>query len=106
MADVVYVGAVVDQGPATLVAYSSTVPVPQPVAEMAPGVEGQVLSVMVSTKPQLFAGDAELRGLGAPAVKSVELLFVSVQPLSARNAAVVLLRAGAAAEPSKKLAVP
>ena len=44
-----------------------------------------------------LVGDAELRGFGAPGVKSVELLFASVQPLAARSSAVVLAAAGAAA---------
>lgn len=91
MADVVYVGAVVVQGPASLVAYSKTVPPPQPLPEIVPEEEGQTLSVMVSTKPQLLTGEAELRGFGAPAAKSAELLLVSVQPLLARKMAVVLL---------------
>ena len=37
------------------------------------------------------------RGMGAPVAKSAELLSVSVQPLPARSAAVVLLRTGAGA---------
>ena len=43
----------------------------------------------------LFKGDEVLRGLGAPAVKSAELLFVSVHPSVARRSAVVVLGAGA-----------
>ena len=96
----------VDQGPPELVAYSSTVPAPQPVAEMVPVVEGQELSVMVSTRPQWFAGDAELRGLGAPDAKSVLLLLSSVQPLLARRMAVVLLGAGALAISEQLAVVP
>ena len=49
---------------------------------------------------------AELRGLGAAVVKSVEFAFASVQPLLARKSAVVLLRAGAAVLPSKQVAFP
>ena len=45
-------------------------------------------------------------GSGAPAAKSAALLSVSVVPPPARIAAVVLLRVGAAAAPSKKLALP
>jgi hypothetical protein len=45
-------------------------------------------------------GLAAFRGTGAIAVKSAELEFVSVQPLPARVAAVVLERAGAAPPPS------
>src|SRR5437667_10896950 len=43
----------------------------------------------------LFVGDNVLRGFGAPAVKSAELLFVSVHPSPARRSAVVVLGAGA-----------
>ena len=43
----------------------------------------------------LFVGDPVLRGLGAPAVKSAELLSVSVHPSPARRSAVVVLGAGA-----------
>src|SRR5436190_18306687 len=43
----------------------------------------------------LFNGEDVLRGLGAPAVKSAELLFVSVHPSVARKSAVVVLGAGA-----------
>ena len=49
---------------------------------------------------QEAAGDAELRGDGATAVKSATLEFVSVHPASARSAAVVLLSAGAGPPPS------
>ena len=49
---------------------------------------------------------ALLRGAGATAVTSVPFWLVSVQPLPPRRAAVVLLRVGAAAVPSKKFAVP
>ena len=52
---------------------------------------------------QGLAAVAVLRGVGAPAVKSVELLSVSVQPPAALKAAVVFESVGAAA-PSKKFA--
>ena len=45
--------------------------------------------------PQEFAAVAELRGVGAPTVKSVELLLVSVQPAPARSTAVAVAGAGA-----------
>lgn len=48
----------------------------------------------------------EFRGVGAPEVKSAELLFVSVNPPARRMSAVVLVPAGAAAEPSNAFAVP
>src|SRR5258705_12585718 len=54
---------------------------------------------------QLKIGDAVLRGVGAPMVKSVELTSVSVQPLEPRIAAVVLLSPAVGA-PSEQLAVP
>jgi hypothetical protein len=79
-AEEVYVGAVVDQGPARSVAYSRTVPTPQPVAEIVPVLDGQATLVMVSTKPQVLAAEAELRGVGVPVAKSVLLLLLSVQP--------------------------
>ena len=50
--------------------------------------------------PNDAAGDDELRGDGAGAVKSAVFEPVSVQPAPARTAAVELLRAGAAPEPS------
>src|SRR6266446_1191780 len=56
--------------------------------------------------PQTWAGEAAFRGLGAPAEKSALLSSESVQPSACRNAAVVLLRAGAAPAPSKKFAPP
>ena len=52
-----------------------------------------------------FTREAVFRGMGAPAAKSAELLSVSVQPLPARSAAVVLLRTGAGAV-SEQLADP
>ncbi len=54
----------------------------------------------------VLSGEAVLRGFGAPALLSVLLLSVSVQPPTARESAVVLLSPGAAAAPSKQLAVP
>ena len=45
------------------------------------------------------------RGLGALVLKSVLLLSVFVQPFSARWIALVLLGAGAGADPRKQLAV-
>jgi hypothetical protein len=44
--------------------------------------------------------------LGAAVLKSLEFAFVSVQPLLARNAAVVFESAAAAALPSKHVALP
>ncbi len=54
--------------------------------------------------PQGAAVVAVLRGVGATAVKSVELLSVSVQPFPPRLSAVVVEGAGATAV-SKQLAV-
>src|SRR4029077_18871102 len=50
------------------------------------------------------AAVAELRGVGAPAEKSLEFASVSVQPSPARIAAVVLPVAGAAPPPPKSVA--
>ncbi len=58
-----------------------------------------------ATPLQELAGEPLLRGLGATAVKSAALLFVSVQPLLARRSAKVVLGAGAGPLPSKQLAV-
>ena len=55
--------------------------------------------------PQRWAGDAEFRGSGAKAVKSAKLLLVSVQPPSARKAAVAVDSA-VAGEVSEQLAAP
>src|SRR5947208_8755252 len=48
----------------------------------------------------------ELRGFGAPAVKSAALLSVSVAPSARRRSAVVLDRPGAAPAPSNSFALP
>jgi len=53
---------------------------------------------------QEFVADAVLRGVGAAAAKSVELLSVSTQPPPFRISAMVVLGAGATAV-SKQLAV-
>ena len=54
-----------------------------------------------------FCGlDAELCGAGAAAAKSVALSPVSVQPLPARTAAAVFVKAGAEPGPSKSEASP
>src|ERR1041384_3956254 len=70
---------------------------------LAPFAGGGELTVGAWSAPQMFSGDSELRGLGASAVKSAELLFVSVQPPPRRSAAVVFESVGAGA-PSKKFA--
>jgi len=54
--------------------------------------------------PHGFRGDALLRGFGAPAVKSPALSSVSVQPPTARSAAVVSLKSAVGPEPSKLFA--
>ena len=46
-----------------------------------------------------------LLGFGGPSAKSATLLRVSVQPAAARRIALVLLGAGAGAEPRKQFAV-
>jgi hypothetical protein len=55
---------------------------------------------------QSVLGLTLLRGVGAPAMKSLALLSVSVQPPSTRRTLVVLLGAGVAPGPSKKSAFP
>src|SRR5689334_9444040 len=59
-----------------------------------------------------FHGFAQLRikkfvfrGLGGPVERSATLFCVSLQPPATRKTALVLLAAGAGAEPSKQLAV-
>src|SRR5437762_9295283 len=59
----------------------------------------------LASPPQLFAGDALLRGIGPAMMKSARLLFVSTQPFTLRIAAVVLART-AVGFPSKQLALP
>gem|GEM_PF-5156780 len=69
------------------------------------GVEVTVpVSVIVAVAVEV--GARVFRGVGVPSVKSKSLLFVSIDPLPFRKTAVVLLAAGAAPLPSKKLAVP
>ena len=58
----------------------------------------------VPLPPQLCAVVAELRGATVPAEKSEPLLSVSVQPLAARSAEVVLVSVGVGPLPSKLLA--
>jgi hypothetical protein len=53
----------------------------------------------------MLTGDAMFRGLGVLVLKSALLLWVLVQPFSAREIALVLLGAGAGAVPRKQLAV-
>src|SRR5262245_31340121 len=55
---------------------------------------------------QVAAGDADVRGAGSPRAKSLAFSPVSAQPPPARNTALVLDGAAAAAEPSKSPAVP
>src|SRR5512138_1398480 len=55
---------------------------------------------------QECVGDNVLRGAGVAAAKSAALSSVSTQPSSLRKSAEVTLSPGAAAEPSKKFAVP
>ena len=59
--------------------------------------------VGVEHPPQIFSGEDELRGLGAPVVKSALLLSVSVQPLLKRSAAVVLESVAVGALPSAQV---
>jgi hypothetical protein len=65
------------------------------VAEAPPAPE-----LLLEPEPQLCEEVAELRGATVPAVKSAELLSVSVQPEPARSAAVVLLSVAVGPLPS------
>ena len=81
-----------------------TAPVTVPSASLALTFTDAGLPVIVLREPgqlgtigttQKFVGDDVLRGVGEPAVKSVELLLVSTHPSPARRSAVVVLGAGA-----------
>jgi len=76
----------------------------EPVATASEAGHEGTTSAATPPPPQGASGVALLRGLGVPAMKSAPLLFVSVQPLAARSAAVVFDRPGAAAAPSKPVA--
>ena len=54
----------------------------------------------------LFVGDDVLRGFGGPALKSAELLSVSVHPSPPRRSAVVVLGAGAGLVSEQLAVVP
>jgi phosphoribosylaminoimidazole-succinocarboxamide synthase len=56
--------------------------------------------------PQVFVSEDELRGVGAPLLKSNELLSVSVQPPVARRSAVVFVKVGATAVSEQFVPVP
>src|SRR5437764_6868615 len=62
-------------------------------------------SVLVTEGPSSVIGVVR-RGFGAPVMKSVALLSLSVVPLFLRKMAVLLLGAGASAFPSARVAVP
>ena len=81
----------------------ATETLPSSTTPLAPA-DGVVALTAGAWSLQLPGGDAELRGVGAAAVKSAPLLSVSTQPPPIRNAAVALLSVGAGAAPSKKLA--
>src|SRR5438876_10684215 len=59
----------------------------------------------LGSPPHVFAGDALLRGMGPAMMKSLRLLFVSMQPLPRRTSDVVLVRA-AVGVASEQLAPP
>jgi hypothetical protein len=59
-----------------------------------------------SPPPHGASGEAVFRGFGAPAVKSPELLSVSVQPLLFLRAAVVLVSTGVVGPAPSKQFVP
>src|SRR5436305_1981111 len=70
-----------------------------------PSLSVTSLIVRLGRGLQEFSADELLRGVGAAAVKSAELLSVSAQPFAPRRSAVVVLGAGAFAPPSLQLAV-
>src|SRR3954447_4467557 len=72
--------------------------------ELPDGTEVGVAEPIALSRQPVGAA-AVLRGFGAAALKSEALLFVSTQPLLARNTALVLLGAGVGPLPSKQLAV-
>src|SRR5262245_21591044 len=72
----------------------------------APDAGERVATAGATGPPHVCVGDAVVRGAGTSAAKSAPLLSVSWQPRLARSAAVVLESVGAAAAPSKKLALP
>ena len=53
-----------------------------------------------------MSGELLLRGFGVPVAKSVEFSLASMHPPLLRKSEVVLLGAGACADPSKQSAVP
>jgi hypothetical protein len=85
-----------------------TVMLLSPATSLAPfaGLVLDTEGALSATTSQKCRKDNEFRGAGVAALKSAPLLSVSVQPPFARNAAVVFESVGAAAGPSKKLALP
>jgi hypothetical protein len=61
---------------------------------------------IIGALAQAFVGEVLFRGFGVPALKSVALLLVSVQPFAARSTAAVLLGAGVEPVPSKHVVLP
>src|SRR5471032_852204 len=77
-----------------------------PVETVAIGFKGALMTGgAFEPTVHVWIGDAVLRGFGAPKLKSVALLSVSVQPPRIRSAAVVLVRA-AVTVPSEQFAAP
>ncbi|HEY3138799.1 MAG TPA: hypothetical protein VGL29_22440, partial [Blastocatellia bacterium] len=72
-----------------------------PAVVARPGGQSVVIGALLL---QTFAGEELFRGLGDPALKSDELLSVSVQPFAFLSTALVLLGAGVGPEPSKQFA--
>ena len=66
---------------------------------------GRGEALVIIGPPQELASEAELRGLGAPTVKSAPLLSVSAQPLLFLSAAVVLAVLPVGTPPSEQVAV-
>ncbi len=73
---------------------------PVPIWPPVPTEPPVPLAPPVPLGPHGVGAEAELRGLGAVAEKSLALLSVSVQPFDPRTAAVVLLKVGVGPLPS------
>src|SRR3989442_12259110 len=74
------------------------------IATPAAPLAGETAATLgAASDPQMKTGVSSVRGAGAAAAKSAELVSVSWQPDPARNVAVVLLQGRAAPLPSDEL---
>src|SRR6266550_6846663 len=93
---------IVNQVPVTITGSLNVTEMFAPTATPLAPADGVVRLTAGGWSLQFPSGDAELRGVGAPAVKSAALLSMSTQPPAARSAADVFMSPGADAEPSKQ----